>query len=169
MVVVGALRIILVILAFNGGLLDRSVFTGVAADSATMETAMMQLSQQVADLTLMVQRTQSENQSQAAFIHQLVQNQTDQANATSSTRPGDQEGDLPMNGGGPSRRPKMQLNKIMDTSLVTKAKPFSGDKSDSVSFAFQFRAHLVASSCECKGFLKRIEGIDKGARPVRLR
>ena len=128
-VIVGALRI-LVILAFNGGLLDRSVFSGVDGDSATMEAAMMQLSHQVADLTLMVQRTQSENQSQAALIQQLVQNQTAQANASASNRQGDQEDDLPMNGGGSSRRPKMQLNKIMDTSLVTKAKPFSGDKSD---------------------------------------
>ena len=82
------------------------------------------LAQQVADLTLTVQRTQLENQSQAAVIQQLVQEQTAQANARP---PGDQEGDLPMNGGGPSRRPKMQLNKIMDTSLVTKAKPFIGD------------------------------------------
>ena len=43
--VVSALRIILVILAFNGGLQDRSVFSvfsGVAADSATMEAAMVQ-------------------------------------------------------------------------------------------------------------------------------
>ena len=61
MVVVGALRI-LVILSLNVGFLERSVFF-------EMEAAMMQLSQQVADLTLMVQRTQSENQSQAAFMH----------------------------------------------------------------------------------------------------
>ena len=155
MVVVGALRI-LVILAFNGGLLDRSVssvFTGVAIGSATMETAMMQLSQQVADLTLMVQRTQSENQSQAALIHQLVQNQTAQTSASAPNGQGDPEGDTPMNGGGgSSRKPRMQLNKIMDTSLVTKAKPFSGDKADWVSFAFQLRAHLIASNSEYKRF-----------------
>jgi hypothetical protein len=110
-----------------------------------METAMMQLSQQVADLTLMVQRTQSENQSQAAVIQQLVQEHTAQANANSSIRPpGDPEGDMPMNGGGGnSRKPRMQLNKIMDTSLVAKAKPFSSDKADWSSFAFQFRAHLI--------------------------
>ena len=62
-----------------------------------------------------------------------------------------------MNGGGSNRKPKMQLNKIMDTSLVTKAKPFSGDKACWLSFAFQFRAHLIASNSEYKGFLKRIE------------
>ena len=124
MVVEGALRILVLLIALNVGFLERSVFTGVAADSATMETAMMQLSQQVADLTLMVQRTQSENQSQAALIHQLVQNQTAQTSASAPNGQGDPEGDMPMNGGGgSSRKPRMQLNKIMDTS---------GDKGEAV-------------------------------------